>query len=91
MSAPAQVKVIAELPESRVEASQGVEDLISDEHSRCVDPQDVAAVVVLALVRLASRGTSDAGAGPGDLLPNFEQAGRVVPGGELGPGDTHRR
>jgi len=88
---PGEVQAVTEPPERRVEAADGIEDIAPDEHSRGVDAQDVGAVVVLALVRLAPRGTSHAATGSGDLLPDLQQTRRVVPGSELGAGDAHRR
>ena len=88
---PGEIEVVPEPPESGVEAAEGVEDIAADEHSRGVDAQDVAAVVVLALVGLAAGRASGAAAGAGDLLADLEQTGRVVPGGELGARNAHRR
>ena len=88
---PGQVQVVPELPEGRVETAEGGEDIAPDEHSGGVDAQDVGAVVVLSLVGLAARGASRADPRAGDLLPDLEQAGGVVPGGELRAGDADRR
>jgi len=60
---PAEVEVITELPERRVETVEQVVDVTADEHSRGADPQDVAVVVVLPLIGLASGGTTDPTAG----------------------------
>ena len=70
---PGEVHCVAEPPERRVETAEGGKHLTPDEHPRGVDAQDVAAVVMLALVRLAGRRATRATPRAGELLSHLKQ------------------
>ena len=53
MGAPAEVEVVAEEWQGRVEARQGLPDVATDQHARRADGQDVAGAVMLTLVVVA--------------------------------------
>jgi len=88
---PAEVEIVAKLPECGIEPVELGVDLSPQEHPRGADADHVAAVIVLALVGLPRHRTSHPTSGAGDDPADLQQARRVVPAGQLGPDDRHRR
>ena len=82
---PAEVEVVAEQRQPRVEAAELVPDVAPDEHPGAADRQHVAYGVVLALVDLppVEAGVPVTGAVGGEA--DLEQQPRLVPAAGLGP------
>ena len=91
VGAPAEVQVVAEERQRRVEAGEGLPDVAADEHPRRAHREHVADAVVLALVVLASLEPGDATAGAGDRDAGLEEQAAVVPAEDLGTEDGHAR
>ncbi len=85
--APAEVDVVAEDRELAVEAAQLVQDRPADQHPGGVDGEDLADVVVLALVVLAALEARLASSGAGDGDAQLEQPPQRWPLPQLGAED----
>ena len=85
---PAQVEVLAEVGDGRVEAAERGEEVGPHQGGRAGDAEDVANGVVLLLVELAALDGGDLVAGLVDLHADLEEPSGVVPGDQLRADDA---
>ena len=88
---PAEVDVVAQQRERRVEPAELVPDVAADQQAGGVDGEDLAGAVVLALVLLAAFQQRLAAAAAGDRDADLEQQPAVVPAANLRAGHADRR
>ena len=84
---PAEVHVVAEEPQGRVEAAEPVPHVAPDQHAGRAHGEDGALVVVLALVDLARVDAGDAAARPVDGDAHLAEGPPVLAVEHLGPED----
>ena len=85
---PAEVDVVAEQGQRRVEPAQPFPHVAADQHARAGDGQDLAGAVVLTVVELTLFQTGLAAAGPVDGDTDLDQEPAVEPVTELGAQDS---